>query len=207
MRRWHLIRAKKFSTVWRCRYLLRRRAAQRRQRQRCRAKQAGGFPTPQGAGEGAWVPQAAIRILASIAKTPRATVLPISSELAAELRALIPVDAAPFQLVFPHMVPRVSTIKRDLAQAGIPFVDELGRRIDLHALRKTFGTALVLNGEHPRVVIEAMRHSDVRHSPPATCRTPSAANGNPRAAPPRPDRRCPPATDRGGTFSSEARAR
>ena len=35
----------------------------------------------------------------------------------------------------------------------------LGR---FHALRKTFGTALVLNGEQPRVVMEAMRHSDIR---------------------------------------------
>ncbi len=65
-------------------------------------------------------------------------------------------DAAPFQLVFPHMVPTMKTVKRDLGRAGIPFVDELGRRIDLHALRKTFGTALVLNGEHPRVVMEAI---------------------------------------------------
>jgi len=38
----------------------------------------------------------------------------------------------------------------------------LGRRADLHALRKTFGTALVLNGEQPRVVMEAMRHSDLK---------------------------------------------
>lgn len=34
--------------------------------------------------------------------------------------------------------------------------------MDLHALRKTFGTALVLNGEQPRVVMEAMRHSDLK---------------------------------------------
>jgi integrase len=60
------------------------------------------------------------------------------------------------------MVPDVETLKRDLARAGIPFVDELGRRADLHALRKTFGTALVLNGEQPRVVMEAMRHSDLK---------------------------------------------
>lgn len=35
-------------------------------------------------------------------------------------------------------------------------------RRGLPALRKTFGTALVLNGEHPRVVMEAMRHSDLK---------------------------------------------
>ena len=41
-------------------------------------------------------------------------------------------------------------------------MDERGRRADLHALRKTFGTALVLNGEQPRVVMEAMRHIDLK---------------------------------------------
>ena len=64
--------------------------------------------------------------------------------------------------MFPVGVPKVGTIRRDLSRAGIPFLDELGRRIDLHALRKTFGTALVLNGEQPRVVMEAMRHSDLK---------------------------------------------
>jgi integrase len=82
--------------------------------------------------------------------------------LAEELRALIPEDAPPFQLVFPNGVPEVETFKRDLALAGIRFVDELGQRADLHALRKTFGTALVLNGEQLRVVMEAMRHCDLK---------------------------------------------
>jgi hypothetical protein len=41
-------------------------------------------------------------------------------------------------------------------------MDESGRRVDLHARRKTLGTALVLNGEHPRVVMEAMRPSDLK---------------------------------------------
>jgi integrase len=58
---------------------------------------------------------------------------------------------------------RSQTFRRDLAGAGIVYKDEeLGRRVDLHALRKTFGTALVLNGEQPRVVMEAMRHSDLK---------------------------------------------
>jgi hypothetical protein len=32
----------------------------------------------------------------------------------------------------------------------------------MRALRKTFGTALVLNDAQPRVVVEAMRHSDLK---------------------------------------------
>jgi integrase len=39
---------------------------------------------------------------------------------------------------------------------------QFARSKPLHALRKTFGTALVLNGEQPRVVMEAMRHSDLK---------------------------------------------
>ena len=41
-------------------------------------------------------------------------------------------------------------------------MDELRRQADLHALRKTFGTALILNGEQPRVVMETMRLSDMK---------------------------------------------
>lgn len=132
---------------------------------RCKAtalSQREGSPPLSGAGEGAWGQEATVRIPASISKNRRDSVREISPELAAELRALRPGDAASFQLVFPHMVPDVETLRRDLGRAEIPFVDELGRRIDLHALRKTFGTALVLNGKHPRVVMEAMRHSDMK---------------------------------------------
>ena len=60
------------------------------------------------------------------------------------------------------MATEKATFRRDLTRAGIVYQDEQGRRADLHALRKTFGTALVLNGEHPRVVMEAMRHSDLK---------------------------------------------
>ena len=41
-------------------------------------------------------------------------------------------------------------------------MDEMGRRRDLHSLRKTFGTALLLAGESPYVVMHAMRHSDLK---------------------------------------------
>lgn len=56
----------------------------------------------------------------------------------------------------------METFRRDLSRAGIVYRDGLGRRVELHALRKTFGTAPVLNGEQLRVVMEAMRHSDLK---------------------------------------------
>ncbi len=107
-------------------------------------------------------PGPCVRIPGSIAKNGHTTVQPISGELAALLLAHIPADAAPFALVFPRSVPKCATFYRDLARAGIDRVDALGRRVDMHALRKTFGTHLVLAGVEPRVVMELMRHSDLK---------------------------------------------
>ena len=46
----------------------------------------------------------------------------------------------------------------------IPYLDELGRRVDFHALRHTFATMLQRAGVPPRVIMELMRHSDLRLS-------------------------------------------
>jgi hypothetical protein len=63
--------------------------------------------------------------------------------------------------VFPVM-PSMYMLKKDLAAAGIPYKDALGRQADFHALRHTFGTNLSLAGVLPRVAMELMRHSDLR---------------------------------------------
>lgn len=102
-----------------------------------------------------------VRVPASISKNRRTALLPLGAELAAQLRAEAGA-AAPFAFAFKGRVPEVETLRRDLARAGIAYEDELGRKVDLHALRKTFGTALVLSGAAPRVVMEAMRHSDLK---------------------------------------------
>ena len=103
-----------------------------------------------------------VRVQASISKNRRTVVLPLGPELVADLLSLRTPDTAEFQFVFKGMVPKGPTVRRDLSRAGIAFLDSSGRRIDLHALRKTFGTALVLSGAEPRVVMEAMRHSDLK---------------------------------------------
>lgn len=102
-----------------------------------------------------------VRVRASIAKNRKTVLLPLRDELAALLVQHRATDAASFQPVF-DSVPEVETLARDLNRAGIPFVDELGRRADFHALRYTFGTHLVLSGAQPRVVMELMRHSDLK---------------------------------------------
>jgi integrase len=103
-----------------------------------------------------------VRVPASLSKNRNTDVLPLSGVLVAELQSLRKPDTAPFQLVFKGLVPEVETVRRDLGNAGIPFEDAMGRRVDLHSLRKTFGTALVLTGAHPRTVMQAMRHSDLK---------------------------------------------
>lgn len=103
-----------------------------------------------------------VRVPASLAKNRKSSLLPLDPQTAADLAALIHPNAAPFQLALQGLVPRNDTFKRDLAAAGIACVDTMGRRVDMHAMRKSYGTALVLSGAEPRVVMEAMRHSDLK---------------------------------------------
>lgn len=117
-------------------------------------------PTPSPA---AWEGSGpAVRVPASISKNRRDSVLPLHPELVVALRKFRPADAAEFQFIFRHHVPRIETLRKDLAAAGIPLLDHDGRRIDLHSLRVTFGTSLLVNGVHPRVAMELMRHSDIK---------------------------------------------
>jgi integrase len=75
----------------------------------------------------------------------------------------MPADTTPSARVF-AAIPRVRTLMKDLKAAGIPFEDTLGRRVDLHALRDTYGTHLAVAGVAPFVLKELMRHSTVQQS-------------------------------------------
>jgi integrase len=55
----------------------------------------------------------------------------------------------------------VKRLDRDLKLAGIPKRDELGRTVDVHALRHCFGTMLSKSGVAPRTAQAAMRHSSL----------------------------------------------
>lgn len=50
---------------------------------------------------------------------------------------------------------------KDLAAAGIPKVDDRGRRVDVHAMRTTFNTQLAVAGIDPRIAMAAMRVSSL----------------------------------------------
>lgn len=101
-------------------------------------------------------------IPAAISKNRTDARLPMSPELASALRAYRPANFSPFACPFRHRVPRIETVRKDYRAAGIPQLDEQGRRADFHTLRVTFGTLLLANGVHPSVVQQLMRHSDIR---------------------------------------------
>ena len=57
--------------------------------------------------------------------------------------------------------PRISrTFRQDLLRAKIEPLDALGKKLDFHALRKTFATRLAQRGVAQRLTQELMRHQD-----------------------------------------------
>jgi integrase len=101
-----------------------------------------------------------IQLRAETTKAKRADALPLRSDLAEELcRARG--NAGEEQLVFLR-VPRIKEHRRWLSAAGIAYTDATGRRVDIHALRHTFGTLLSKVGVSPREAMSLMRHTDIR---------------------------------------------
>jgi integrase len=107
-------------------------------------------------------PSPFIYVRASIAKNHDDAMQPLTPDGAAALRQLRPVKALPNDHVFAGLIPRIERFRRDLEEAGIPYVDARGEYADFHALRTTFGTMLTLAGVGQRTIMELMRHSDMR---------------------------------------------
>lgn len=105
-----------------------------------------------------------VRVRASTAKNPKESRVELRPEVVAAVRSILPDITSPLSRVFEGLVPRVPTFKKDLTRAGIAFEDAHGRRVDLHALRDTFGTHLAASGATPFVLKELMRHSTVQQS-------------------------------------------
>jgi len=109
-------------------------------------------------------PSPFVRVRAAITKTKKEATLPLRPEVIKAIRSVAQFDSNQFEPIFRGKIPRVPTMKKDLARAGIPFEDTLGRRVDLHALRETFCTNLSASGVYPRVAMELMRHRDIRQT-------------------------------------------
>ncbi len=102
-----------------------------------------------------------LRVAASLSKNRTSATLFLRPEVTEAIRAVLPKNAEPAAKIFPA-VPRINTLRRDLAKADIPFEDAQGRRVDLHSLRVTLGSNLFASGASLVVVKELMRHSDIK---------------------------------------------
>ncbi|MFY9923552.1 MAG: tyrosine-type recombinase/integrase [Opitutaceae bacterium] len=109
-------------------------------------------------------PSPFVRVRAAITKTKKEATLPLRPEVIKAIRSITPSNTSQFAHIFQGKIPRIPTMRKDLSRAGIPFKDNLGRRVDLHALRETFCTNLSASGVYPRVAMELMRHRDIRQT-------------------------------------------
>ena len=107
------------------------------------------------------VPKPFVEVRASTTKNKKSAVLPLVPALAEMLARHKEKEGRTEGRVFRVGVPTAKTLRSDLAAVGIQAEDELGRRVDFHALRHTFGTALSRAGVTPRTAMELMRHSDI----------------------------------------------
>jgi integrase len=109
-------------------------------------------------------PSSFVRVRASITKTKKEASIPLREEVIRAISLIVPEQVTPSYAIFQGRIPRIPTMNRDLARAGIPFKDKSGRRVDLHALRETFCTNLSATGVYPRTAMELMRHRDIRQT-------------------------------------------
>ncbi len=98
----------------------------------------------------------------SIAKNHKDARQPLPDYVARELKKVRPIDFGTNERVFKRGMPDMDTFRRDLAAAGIQYIDSEGRFADFHALRMTFSTLLAQLGVAERVRMELNRHSDLR---------------------------------------------
>lgn len=101
-----------------------------------------------------------LHVRASTTKNRKDALLPLVPKLQAELEKARAGHEKPTGLVFripahPHRI-----FRRDLETAGIRRFDDLGRKVDFHALRHTFATNLARAGVSQRLAQELMRHSE-----------------------------------------------
>ena len=101
-----------------------------------------------------------LQLRAENTKSKRADALPLRVDIAAELKTARK-DSGDAERVF-RRVPRIKEHCRWLNAAGIPYIDAQGRRLDIHALRHTYGTLLSKSGVSPREAMSLMRHTDLR---------------------------------------------
>jgi integrase len=106
--------------------------------------------------------QPAYAVQAINAKNRKTLTVALSQDVVEELKRVRPADYDKAALIFPDGVPSMETFKEDLMRAEIPHVDDRGRVVDFHSLRKTLCTDLGREGVSPWQAMKIMRHSDIK---------------------------------------------
>ena len=101
-----------------------------------------------------------VKLRNSNEKNRKGSVLPLRSDIAAELRKWID-GKEPTDNVFYVSSRLLDILDRDIKAAGIPKIDVDGFVVHVHALRHSFGTHLSLANVAPRTAQAAMRHSSI----------------------------------------------
>jgi integrase len=104
-----------------------------------------------------------IELNAELSKNGNEASIPLNEELEAELSLWIAERKLTGQdKLFAMPQKGMKRFGYDARAAGIAVKDERNRGIDLHSLRRTFGTMLVRANANVKIVQNAMRHSDSR---------------------------------------------
>jgi integrase len=103
-----------------------------------------------------------VTVEAAYSKHRRQDTLPLRPDTVQEIKAFVS-GKMPHTEAFnlPCKDNMVKMLRADLADAGIPYVDDSGRYADFHSLRHTTGSLLAASGTHPKVAQSIMRHSDI----------------------------------------------
>ncbi len=108
-------------------------------------------------------PKPFLKVRASTTKNKKTAEIYLHPQLTRELLKLHPADApADTPLLRREQIASMDEMRKDLAAAGIPFLDAQGRRVDLHCLRGTLNTHLALAEVDPHVRQKVMRHAEIR---------------------------------------------
>jgi integrase len=101
-----------------------------------------------------------VTIIDSYSKNRQRSILLLRKDTAKVLQAHF-ANKTPSVKAFRIPYKTASMLKADLADAGIPYVDDSGRYADFHSLRHSTGSLLAAAGVHPKIVQAIMRHSDI----------------------------------------------
>ena len=101
-----------------------------------------------------------VTVEAGDTKNRKIAILPLRKDTAIELQEFLS-GKMPNTKAFKVPEKTAKMIKADLADAGIPYVDDAGRYSDYHSLRHSTGSLLAASGVHPKIIQSIMRHSDI----------------------------------------------